>query len=88
MEVRSVPYQEPFRNETKGPLERTNVKHGLFMRLDQITLFFHYFVLISGQSIWFLGVQMEIRMRTASTRQYSRASPYRAVALSIIINDS
>ena len=31
MEVRSVPYQEPFRNETKGPLERTNVKHGLIM---------------------------------------------------------
>ena len=31
MEVRSVLYQEPFRNETKGPLERTNVKHGLIM---------------------------------------------------------
>ena len=31
MEVRSVPYQEPFRNETKGPLERTNVKHGLII---------------------------------------------------------
>ena len=28
MEVRSVPFQEPFQNETKGPLERTNVKHG------------------------------------------------------------
>ena len=31
MEVRSVPYQEHFRNETKGPLERTNVKHGLII---------------------------------------------------------
>ena len=80
MEVRSVPYQEPFRNETKGPLERTNVKHGLIMRLDPITFFSHYFILISGQSIWVLGVHMEIRMRIASTRQYSRASPYRAVA--------
>ena len=31
MEVKSVPYQEPFRNEAKGPLERTNMKHGLII---------------------------------------------------------
>ena len=82
MEVRSVPYQEPFRNETKGPLERTNVKHGLIMSLDPITFFSQFFFIprISGQSMWVLGVHMEIRMRIASTRQNSRVSPYRAVA--------
>ena len=51
MEVRSVPYQEPFRNETKGSLERTNVKHGLIMSLDPITFFSQFFYTYEGHPI-------------------------------------